>query len=822
MLRFSALVPDATVNYVTNPALRYDTTGWNAQGSAITRSLEQARFGIASLKVVTNGAATREGTFFRVSSLSNISEAITVSVYARGAGKVRARLIANPTGTERFSDSVFLRSDRWTRLSVTGRSIGSNDVRIYIETDEGSAKVRTFYVDGAQMERKAYPTTYCDGDQPGCRWNGIYHNSASQRNAYTREGGRWVQLAGEEREEQDLYMTVVGGLGVAPLINNVQSFALAPGSYFQNMKIQARPMTLTFHAKHNVNDIDEPVSLAALHQLRQLLIDVVKPDKTGGNEEIWFEYNDGNTPLYFQARYEGGLEGDWDIRNQFINSFPLRLLAVSPLLQEDSQESSVIDFQNTLNNIGQVIQRKDGIWINMNQGFDLNVNDLVLGPDGKIYAAGEFQQILNPPGPVKSGFGIAYWDGYIWTALNTTAIGGGMVNAVAIATNGYVYVAGTFTLIGGIAANRIAYWNGSAWNALGSGLNGGVNTIKFSSNGDLYVGGSFTTAGGVSCAFIARWDGLQWRRVGQYGGLNSTVQSIDITPDGAKLYVGGVFTDQNGLAANALKAVAQYDVVTGLFSAMGNGFVSSVNGVLSIHISQTGGVFAGGTFILSGSETINRIAKWNRSAWTALGGGVGGVNESVNDISSRSNGDLLIVGNFTEADGRAVSGVTLWNGSAFYPVDISLAGSNTGLIHPATDDIFLGGSYGGAVSANISGITTIQNPGTAEAFPVFYVFGPGNLFSIENQTTGKIIYFNLAIQDDEEIFINVAKGIVESTVRGSLFYTLIAGSDFRSFSILPGENKLAVFMDDDVNAQMSVTYQPRHWSVDATQHGDSL
>src|SRR5512138_3332926 len=100
MMTLRILTPEGTTNYIQNPSARYDTTGWVAGGSTLTRSLDQARFGVASLKVVTNGAALYEGIYYRVSALAGFSDPITGSVYIRGTGRVRVRLIDNPTGPE--------------------------------------------------------------------------------------------------------------------------------------------------------------------------------------------------------------------------------------------------------------------------------------------------------------------------------------------------------------------------------------------------------------------------------------------------------------------------------------------------------------------------------------------------------------------------------------------------------------------------------------------------------------------------------------------------------------------------------------------------
>lgn len=815
-MMFSILVPDATVNYVKNPSLRYDTTDWNADGATLTRSLEQARFGMASLKVVTTGTALRQGAYYRVSALRGVAEPITVSAYVRGTGRVRIRLINNPAGSEWSSDSVQLETDRWYRLTVSGFSTGSDDLRLYVETQEVTATARTFYVDGAQLERKSYPTTYCDGDQPGCRWNGIQHNGTSQRLGDTRAGGRWVQLAGEERQTQDLYMTLVGGLGVAPIVNNVEPFSLSPGSYFQNTKINARPITLTFHAKHKLNDDEQPVTLAALHQLRQLLIDVIKPDRTGGSEEIWFEYDDGNTPLYFQARYEGGLGGEWDVRNQFVNSFPLRLLATSPLLREDSQDVAVLDFQNQFASLN-IAGRINGEWNIMNYGIGGSVGDLEFGAKGELVAAGAFSFINFSPqaiNPFARSFLVTYWDGEKWNQLNTGATGI-TINDVAIAVNGDIYVTGDFTVINGVAANNIARWNGITWSALGSGLNDDGIHISIDARGMLYVGGKFTTAGGVTANHIARWDGSSWRGLGQYNGFNAfQVNSIAISPNGDYMYVAGDFTDQNGNPGSNLNRVAYYDVATDRFSAVGEGFNDNV---LEVIISPAGVLYACGDFTLSGSDTINRIGKFVGGAWRPLGSGM---NDTVNSFDVGINGDIVAVGHFSLADNVPVRNIAFWNGSAWSNFDVEINAGNPTITPLAVQyspngDVFIGGSWSSTYITLFSGVNYVTNTGSAETQPFIYISGTARLRWIENQTTKKRLFFDLTILTGEEVFIDFVRGSVFSTLRGDLFHAMLPGSDFHSFNLAPGENKIACFMLNDVNAQMQISYTPRHWSVDA-------
>ena len=89
-----------------------------------------------------------------------------------------------------------------------------------------------------------------------------------------------------------------------------------------------------------------------------------------------------------------------------------------------------------------------------------------------------------------------------------------------------------------MAANRIAKWNGSAWSALGTEMNGTVYALAVSGT-DLYAGGGFlfTTAGGGSANYIAKWNGSAWSPLGT--GVDSTVRALAVS--GTDLYAGGYF-----------------------------------------------------------------------------------------------------------------------------------------------------------------------------------------------------------------------------------------------------------------------------------------
>jgi hypothetical protein len=137
-------------------------------------------------------------------------------------------------------------------------------------------------------------------------------------------------------------------------------------------------------------------------------------------------------------------------------------------------------------------------------------------------------------------------------------------------------------------------------------------------------------------------------------------------------------------------------------------------------------------------------------------------------------------------------------------------------------DIYIGGNAFAQGGAKASGITYVENIGSAEVPPIAYILGPGNLRWLENQTTKAQMYFNLTVLSNEEVFIDFGAGTIESTVRGNLLFTLLPGSDFRKFVLAPGQNKIAAFMINDMNAYMQISYVPRHWSADAVARGEEL
>jgi hypothetical protein len=277
-----------------------------------------------------------------------------------------------------------------------------------------------------------------------------------------------------------------------------------------------------------------------------------------------------------------------------------------------------------------------------------------------------------------------------------------------------LFVGGNFTDAGNITANRIAKWDGSSWSALASGAQTGVNNeVRAFSNdtsGNLYVGGQFTTAGGINpINYIAKWNGSVWSALtsGGYTGIAGLVFAL--TNDGSgNLYVGGSFTTAGGIIVNK---VSKWDGSS--WSALASGSQTGVGGGNYERVlinSSTGDLYAGGDFTTAGGMTVNHIAKWDGSAWSALvsGGQTGTDGTFVNTLTNDSSGNVYAGGSFTTAGNITANNIAKWDDSTS-TWSALVSGGQTGtdgdvyaLTIDNSENIYVGGSFtdAGNITAN--------------------------------------------------------------------------------------------------------------------------
>lgn len=145
-------------------------------------------------------------------------------------------------------------------------------------------------------------------------------------------------------------------------------------------------------------------------------------------------------------------------------------------------------------------------------------------------------------------------------------------------------------------------------------------------------------------------------------------------------------------------------------------------------------VYAGGTFTNAGGVAVNRIAKWDGSTWSPLGGGV---NNRVRDIAVHLD-KVYVGGSFTTAGSISANRVAVWNGSSWSALGSGVDGT-VYAVAVDNDDVYVGGDfeYAGGVKANNIAVfnmatQTWSNMGNGVVYSSDYFLIPGTTIGWED------------------------------------------------------------------------------------------
>jgi hypothetical protein len=274
------------------------------------------------------------------------------------------------------------------------------------------------------------------------------------------------------------------------------------------------------------------------------------------------------------------------------------------------------------------------------------------------YAASSALAVLNGElyvGHVRSNFigretgYIAKWNGTNWESLGT-GLNGGVSAMYSDGTK--LYVGGSFTRAGNVDASKIAVWNGSTWSAMGSfPLAAGTSFIPGSFTtfqGDLYATGTYCR--------LYKWNGSAWTQV--FNVYSASSSGCWLAATQTELYIAGNMSSIDGISITG--RIAKWDGVS--WSSLGTGLNDYATNILAVGSD----VYVSGVFSTAGGISAPGIAKWNGSSWSALGTGLqGGGGYSL----IRVGGDIYVGGGFTSAGGVSnTRGIAKWNGSAWSSV----------------------------------------------------------------------------------------------------------------------------------------------------------
>lgn len=788
--------PEATRNLVLNPsAERSDVADISTYVKAhvsdtVTLALDAARFGARSYKIVAGAVSADHGLLLVTETMANAAH--TISFYLRGTLEgTLVVIVAAPTthaAVDIGGGAV------WRRYAVTVPAGECSGRAFFQILDTGGAGGNTFYLDGIQCEEKSYETTYIDGDQPGGTWAGEWHASASTRPASYRPGGREYNL------ESYVYRVtnVTEGIGAPPVRLNAEMFALLPGALYQSQRSEPRVIDLVLGLKGD--------DMAGLHAVRKDIVELLGP---GDGQAVRLGYSGANAQrvVTIAGHYQQGLSFD-NVRG-FVERPVVRLWCADPYWYEDDQQTAMLMTTATIASAAFALGRIDGLWQTLGSGFDNDVQCYAVDRQrGRLYAGGAF---TTANGVTVNR--VTYWDGTTFHALGTTPGVNATVYALAVAPNGDVWVGGAFTTAGGAASYGLARWNiaTNTWTVFTNGTSGDtVYAIAIAPENTVYFAGNFINWDGLADAdYLAGYDGSAFFDLGAGRPAYTATyfprfpHALLCGPDGT-LYAGGANLDTGSITTALYRYTGSWQ------TAKTTNAVGILGGVHALVLDAAGNLYIGGSFASIDTVAAANIARFNGTLMQPLGNGAG---NACFDLALGDD-DVLIVG-APAIDLPLTNIVSAWNGSNWFALDVDPQSSNLNALATLGENIYLGLDAAG--TATRAGITTITNGATAPTYPIITLVGPGTLEWIENQTTGKRLYFDLGINSGEEITIDLRPGQrkVKSQWRGTITDQPLSFSQLGSFHLTPGENVLAAFViGGDANTKVALNWVVGHVSVD--------
>lgn len=167
--------------------------------------------------------------------------------------------------------------------------------------------------------------------------------------------------------------------------------------------------------------------------------------------------------------------------------------------------------------------------------------------------------------------------------------------------------------------NRVAVFNGSGWAPLANGLSDTVYSLAVS-GATVYAGGQFSrSCSNGDCTTVdpaaglnnvAMYNGTAWVALGQ--GVNDRVYSLALS--GSTLYLGGDFTADCANAAcsapgpTGLQRIGRF--ANNAYSPLGSGLSSSPRAL----VFRSGDLYVGGSFSIAGVKPSVYFARWGESA----------------------------------------------------------------------------------------------------------------------------------------------------------------------------------------------------------------
>lgn len=302
------------------------------------------------------------------------------------------------------------------------------------------------------------------------------------------------------------------------------------------------------------------------------------------------------------------------------------------------------------------------------------------------------------------------------------------VNAVAfVPSSTDVYVGGQFTHYDGSARRGLVRLNSDGTLdptlSIGQGFVGSVNALAVAGDGDLYVAGGISWYDGTTLSRIVRLnpDGTIDAGFVTGTGFDGAVWALAMAPGlSGDIYVAGQFTSWKGTPVNRVVRLDSSGAIVA-FTA-GTGFDGAV---FALAIDGSGNVVAGGDFAAYNGTASVRIARLGSTGTidaafaTATGTGFDGV---VNGVAIDGSGDIYVAGGFGQFNGGTANRVARLNpDGSVDPAFITGTGFNgiaSALAVAPGSDVYVGGNFSSYKTSPVRPLIRLNSDGSVDGgFP---------------------------------------------------------------------------------------------------------
>ncbi len=280
--------------------------------------------------------------------------------------------------------------------------------------------------------------------------------------------------------------------------------------------------------------------------------------------------------------------------------------------------------------------------------FNPNANGAVFStavqPDGKIVIGGDFTIV---GGVARNRIARLNADGTLAPAFNPNA--NGRVSSAAVQADGKIVIGGQFTTVGGVTRRRIARLNadGTLDPAFNPNANSEVFSTAVQADGRILIWGAFSTVGGQARAHITRLNADGTLDPTFNANTTSHVYSATVQTDG-RIVIGGLFGNVNDVSRAYIARLNADGTLDAAFNP--NVGVSLSNEVYSTAVQADGKIVIGGEFTIVGGVTRNNFARLNADGTldAAFNPNANGI---VWSTTVQADGKILIGGLFTTVGG---------------------------------------------------------------------------------------------------------------------------------------------------------------------------